>query len=1388
MKNPKKGPHIARSCKTSRDEKSRKPISSHKSLTSDGPKKVRAKSETTTTSQSICSQPNTEECVNQEILETLEKMFEKTADHTGALNMEGFQKVMKETFSSVTDEVVESLFWKVDADCDGLVTWRKYLDHLMREFQGKEEMRKDQYRLRLQPPMRIVPLNHGYEIVKLQFLASQFKGSTGRFLTVTKDGILQFWDESFKLLRTVHLDQTHRRHTQQMWVNDMVCLGNINLMAIASTDQDLEFFDISGNKCQRTFIFIELDSCALVMDYWTDQHKAVFCIGDTKGNVLIFVSYDIAESGLFHPYIFQTRAKVDLGKPGPGYCSGEEECYEAHIGFTIKSNLINQLVWLQKGVNDRFMTMELLLARKHHTTIINVYALTMTIPDEVKGLETLIISVLKEGGPYIKISMQQLLTKKSKIHRSYRLKAIHTNWCQQIKFIPQLNLVASCSAIDNTAMVLTIVPTRTDHLKTSTMTLRKGVLCFDYCPDRNFLVTGGYDPIILLWNPLFIKKPMWRMKGHQTSVTHVIVNGKSSCIISISKDKNVRLWDIHNFLCFQSFSGKFFALGNHPITSVYFHKANDTFICGTYSIGILSGYLEAQVGSRKIEEESTTHHTTVCGVLYSKTFRQVVSGSLNGVVCVWELVTGKKVMEFAATESKDVELTAMVLDELERCLITGMRNGAVKMWNYNIGICLLHFPNPDQMEISGIAHMNGVFYVAGWSKRISWFLYRNKEVVPLYDHWPYFHTEDILCLAKYHRNILGSASYNGDIFIWNVSWGKPLVYFNASRSPLVLKPRKVFMEENRMTLADLVNRTNRIKKYWAKKALRQPTRGQSAKYQVNRNLTSAPSAMKHTGGKEPPAQGAPLSLQKPRDPVSSKAVNLVRPQNKTWIQSRNLLKENEDYARHKEKKDSVASVEKIIFLPTRLRTPRTATLLSSAGNGYIYAWSIHDKGGLLGKFQPAGNQYQDSVVGAMVSDEKDWILITGDSKGYVKVWDIKDYCRLASEQKTFPVWEEKRVQENIYRNLTRTESRVEIQQEPLETEEVIGSHVISLIPPELLISWQAHDEGVTDVAFGECYHVIISAGADFNVKAWKISGEAIGTFGLCLWRRLVPVEKIDSYQKSSLTELMEVPTIKKVPESDKEDEYTRVLMQQRRDQMELMSLLHSESPEAMARLRQLAEQSILGSVKAGEGVEDTWNKWKTSGMLKSDIVGKAYKPKERQRAPETATIPLKFVTDKEISPWVYRSLPCKDLQDLIRSNMAILKTAQTPRKKHVWLVTQQMIKSLSQVRQMSIDTPVQSQSLSFSSPVSSKTSSVTSVSSLKLSSISSLSSLKQSSLSSASALSKKVPHSSSVSSKKKATSNTSSSTATKSSITISSVPSVKSSTPLLKPLKSILKG
>lgn len=79
---------------------------------------------------------------------------------------------------------------------------------------------------------------------------------------------------------------------------------------------------------------------------------------------------------------------------------------------------------------------------------------------------------------------------------------------------------------------------------------------------------------------------------------------------------------------------------------------------------------------------------------------QVVSGCLGSLVSVWEMATGRRMMEFSVTGEQCVELTAMCLDEPERRLLTGLRDGTIKMWNYTMGECLLTFPNPDQLEVS----------------------------------------------------------------------------------------------------------------------------------------------------------------------------------------------------------------------------------------------------------------------------------------------------------------------------------------------------------------------------------------------------------------------------------------------------------------------------------------------------------------------------------------------------------------------------------------------------------------------------------------------------------------------------------------------------------------
>ena len=77
---------------------------------------------------------------------------------------------------------------------------------------------------------------------------------------------------------------------------------------------------------------------------------------------------------------------------------------------------------------------------------------------------------------------------------------------------------------------------------------------------------------------------------------------------------------------------------------------------------------------------------------------QVVSACHGAKVKVWQIETGERIIMFKATED-DMEITAMSFDPTKRKLITGARDGVVKIWNFNNGACLRVLQEPDGSEV-----------------------------------------------------------------------------------------------------------------------------------------------------------------------------------------------------------------------------------------------------------------------------------------------------------------------------------------------------------------------------------------------------------------------------------------------------------------------------------------------------------------------------------------------------------------------------------------------------------------------------------------------------------------------------------------------------------------
>uniref|UniRef100_A0A8D0CS10 WD repeat-containing protein on Y chromosome n=1 Tax=Sander lucioperca TaxID=283035 RepID=A0A8D0CS10_SANLU len=117
---------------------------------------------------------------------------------------------------------------------------------------------------------------------------------------------------------------------------------------------------------------------------------------------------------------------------------------------------------------------------------------------------------------------------------------------------------------------------------------------------------------------------------------------------------------------------------------------------------------------------SKTMVLPLCCALYHNIFKQVVSVCQNGVVTVWDILTGTAVMQFKVTPDQHVGHIAISFDGLKRRLITISQDGKVKLWNFNSGTELAILPVIVQSEVTGIGVCVGLVRVIRFPQTIVW--------------------------------------------------------------------------------------------------------------------------------------------------------------------------------------------------------------------------------------------------------------------------------------------------------------------------------------------------------------------------------------------------------------------------------------------------------------------------------------------------------------------------------------------------------------------------------------------------------------------------------------------------------------------------------------------
>ncbi|XP_052505986.1 WD repeat-containing protein 49-like [Budorcas taxicolor] len=329
------------------------------------------------------------------------------------------------------------------------------------------------------------------------------------------------------------------------------------------------------------------------------------------------------------------------------------------------------------------------------------------------------------------------------------------------------------------------LPQRRAECDQAVFCIHKGVKAFTFCKGKNLLLTGGMHRIIRVWNPYLPGKPTGMLRSHTAPAIYIHVSAEDNKIFSMSTDNTIKIWDLETNSCLFTASSKASSIRGEPGVCLYLPSPRALYVA-TDILALLHLRLSRRPHSVVSHKESG-----VC-CRDNPTFRQVVSCSEASVVKIWDFETGRLLSGFTGAHG-NAGITCLTSDSSGRRLITGGRDGCLKIRSYNSGQCL-HILKHDgeQGEVCDCTYLevnqNKCIIAVGWERRDVYFdtpcdFHHFQKPQP---HWQddlnHGHKEDILCVAHCPPSLLATSSYDGEIIIRNIISGHLYCKLNSPSS------------------------------------------------------------------------------------------------------------------------------------------------------------------------------------------------------------------------------------------------------------------------------------------------------------------------------------------------------------------------------------------------------------------------------------------------------------------------------------------------------------------------------------------------------------------------------------------------------------------------------
>ncbi|PAA59018.1 hypothetical protein BOX15_Mlig013568g1, partial [Macrostomum lignano] len=253
---------------------------------------------------------------------------------------------------------------------------------------------------------------------------------------------------------------------------------------------------------------------------------------------------------------------------------------------------------------------------------------------------------------------------------------------------------------------------------------------------------------------------------HVAPVVQVLFNRSKAQVISFSKDKVLRIWDVQLQVCLQRLAG-IFPKGQEVSTRFFMHEDTGRLLLSFNSAMTLLA-MKAEIRDRVL-----SHDMPVIGAVLNEKLGQLVSGCQAGCLTFWLLESGQRLRQMPDAHGS-AEVTALATDPGADRFYTGATDGFVRVWDW--GGHLYHELNCNSIsssaEVSQVLALKQGVVAAGFSKNVTMFKsksFRERRVEPSEWKEQDVHQDEILSLASCPPHSLITAGYDGVISVWNSS-------------------------------------------------------------------------------------------------------------------------------------------------------------------------------------------------------------------------------------------------------------------------------------------------------------------------------------------------------------------------------------------------------------------------------------------------------------------------------------------------------------------------------------------------------------------------------------------------------------------------------------------